>query len=122
MLLIIGKVVLGNLEEEILVPGNSNWIAFTIRFTPKLQNKREIVDRSLFEDLPALDDYDEKSKKTLWNYFETISSSKKGFIQERREKNEKKDETLFEVDTFITAMCIEERDGMLYVFYRQQII
>jgi uncharacterized protein (DUF2126 family) len=59
-----------------------------------------------------------KSKKTLWNYFETISSSKKSFIQKRREteKNEEKDETLFEVDTFITAMCIEERDGMLYVF------
>jgi hypothetical protein len=63
MLLIIGKVVLGNLEEEIvLVPETSNWIVFTIRFTSKTsKNKREIVvDRSLFEDLPALDDYDEK--------------------------------------------------------------
>jgi hypothetical protein len=54
------------------------------------------------------------------NYFK----QQKGFIKKRREteKNEEKDETLFEVDTFITAMCIEERDGMLYVFYRQQII
>jgi hypothetical protein len=42
--------------------------------------------------------------------------------EEKQKKNEEKDETLFEVDTFITAMCIEERDGMLYVFYRQQII
>jgi hypothetical protein len=60
--------------------------------------------------------------KKLWNYFETQAA--KGFYQRRREteKNEEKDETLFEVDTFITAMCIEERDGMLYVFYRQQII
>jgi hypothetical protein len=50
------------------------------------------------------------------NYFN------KGFIQkEEKRKERKKDETLFEVDTFITAMCIE-RDGMLYVFYRQQII
>jgi hypothetical protein len=54
------------------------------------------------------------------NYFK----QQKGFIQkeEKQKKNEEKDETLFEVDTFITAMCIEERDGMLYVFYRQQII
>jgi hypothetical protein len=40
-----------------------------------------------------------------------------GFIKEKRNRKERgKDETLFEVDTFITAMCIEERDGMLYVF------
>jgi uncharacterized protein (DUF2126 family) len=40
-----------------------------------------------------------------------------GFIKEKRSRKERgKDETLFEVDTFITAMCIEERDGMLYVF------
>jgi hypothetical protein len=94
----------------------------TIRFTSKNFKTREIVvDRSLFEDLPALDDCDEK-KKTLWNYFETISSSKKSFIQRREtEKNEKKTKPYLK-DTFITAMCIEERDGMLYVFYRQQII
>jgi hypothetical protein len=42
--------------------------------------------------------------------------SKKGKRQYRKE------DTSFELDTFITAMCIEERDGMLYLFYRQQII
>jgi hypothetical protein len=42
MLLIIGKVVLGNLEEEIvLVPETLNWIAFTIRFTSKTSKTRE---------------------------------------------------------------------------------
>jgi hypothetical protein len=60
-----------------------------------------------------------KSKKTelFRNYF------KKGFIQKRREteKNEEKTKPYLKL-TFITAMCIEERDGMLYVFYRQQII
>jgi hypothetical protein len=119
MLLIIGKVVLGNLEIVFSSWKLSNWIAFTIRFTSKTsKNKREIVvDRSLFEDLPALD-YDEvKKKKTLWNYFETISSSKRVLSKKKRNRKERgKDETLFEVDTFITAMCIEERDGMLYVF------
>jgi hypothetical protein len=49
MLLIIGKVVLGNLEEEIvLVPGNSNWIAFTIRFTSKLLKQERNCCRQKF--------------------------------------------------------------------------
>jgi hypothetical protein len=48
MLLIIGKVVLGNLEEEIvLVPENSNWIA-TIRFTSKLQKNKRNCCRQKF--------------------------------------------------------------------------
>jgi hypothetical protein len=59
-MLLIRKAVLGNLEEEIvLVPGNSQSVTFTIRFTSKLLKTREFVDRSLFEDLPAFD-YDEK--------------------------------------------------------------
>jgi hypothetical protein len=37
------------------------------------------------------------------NYFK-----QQGFIKEKRNRKERgKDETLFEVDTFITAMCIE---------------
>jgi hypothetical protein len=52
------------------------------------------------------------------NYFK----HKRVYQRRETEKERGKDETLFEVDTFITAMCIEERDGMLYVFYRQQII
>jgi hypothetical protein len=39
--------------------------------------------------------------------------------KKRNRKERGKDETLFEVDTFITAMCIEERDGMLYVSYNR---
>jgi hypothetical protein len=47
--------------------------------------------------------------------------SSKSFIEER-EKTIQKRRTYLKLDTFITAMCIEERDGMLYLFYRQQII
>jgi hypothetical protein len=50
------------------------------------------------------------------NYFK-----QQEFYPKKKGKERGKDETLFEVDTFITAMCIEERDGMLYVFYRQII-
>jgi uncharacterized protein (DUF2126 family) len=48
------------------------------------------------------------------NYFK---QQKEFYPKKKRNRKERgKDETLFEVDTFITAMCIEERDGMLYVF------
>jgi hypothetical protein len=78
------------------------------------KNKREIVvDRSLFEDLPALDDYDEK-KKTLWNYFETISSSKRVLSRRETEKNEEKTKPYLKL-IHLLRQCIEERDGMLYV-------
>jgi hypothetical protein len=63
-----------------------------------------------------------KSKKVM-ELFRNYFKQQKSFIKKKRNRKERgKDETLFEVDTFITAMCIEERDGMLYVFYRQQII
>jgi hypothetical protein len=45
----------------LLSPGTPINLTITIRFTPKTSKTREIVvDRSLFEDLPALGDYDEK--------------------------------------------------------------
>jgi uncharacterized protein (DUF2126 family) len=34
----------------------------------------------------------------------------------RGKRQYRKEDTSFELDTFITAMCIEERDGMLYLF------
>jgi hypothetical protein len=57
-----------------------------------LQNKREIVvDRSLFEDLPALDDYDEKSKKRYGTISKLFQAAKEFYPKRREtEKNEKK--------------------------------
>jgi hypothetical protein len=64
-----------------------------------------------------------KSKKNVMELFRNYFKQKRVLSKKKRNRKERgKDETLFEVDTFITAMCIEERDGMLYVFYRQQII
>jgi hypothetical protein len=61
MLLIIGKVVLGNLEEEIVFSSWKLSIGLRLPLDSLQKLQREIVvDRSLFEDLPALDDYDEK--------------------------------------------------------------
>jgi hypothetical protein len=63
-----------------------------------------------------------KSKKRYGTISKLFQAAKEFYPKKKTEKERGKDETLFEVDTFITAMCIEERDGMLYVFYRQQII
>jgi hypothetical protein len=53
------------------------------------------------------------------NYFK----QQKGFIKERREteKNEEKTKPYLKL-IHLLRQCVEERDGMLYVFYRQQII
>jgi hypothetical protein len=84
MLLIIGKVAWEFRRNC------CSWklsIGLRLPLDSKTSKTREIVvDRSLFEDLPALDDYDEKSKKTLWNYFETISSSKRVLSKKKRRK------------------------------------
>jgi hypothetical protein len=53
------------------------------------------------------------------NYFK----QQKEFYQKRREteKNEEKTKPYLKL-IHLLRQCIEERDGMLYVFYRQQII
>jgi hypothetical protein len=103
MLLIIGKVVLGNLEEEnFLVPGNSIGLRLPLDSLQNFKKTREIVvDRSLFEDLPALDDYDEKVKKRYGTISKLFQAAKEFYPKkEKQKKNEEKDETLFEVDTY----------------------
>jgi uncharacterized protein (DUF2126 family) len=54
-----------------------------------------------------------KSKKNVMELFRNYFKQQKEFYPKEKQKRTRKDETLFEVDTFITAMCIEERDGML---------
>jgi uncharacterized protein (DUF2126 family) len=58
-----------------------------------------------------------KVKKRYGTISKLFQAAKEFYPKKKRNRKERgKDETLFEVDTFITAMCIEERDGMLYVF------
>jgi uncharacterized protein (DUF2126 family) len=58
-----------------------------------------------------------KKVKKRYGTISKLFQAAKGFYQRRREeKNEEKDETLFEVDFY--GNVNRERDGMLYVFYR----
>jgi hypothetical protein len=84
-MLLIGKVVLGNLEEIVSSSWNSQLDYVYIRFTSK--HKRNCCRQSLFEDLPALDDYDEKVKNVMErNYFK----QQKSLSKRETEKNEEK--------------------------------
>ncbi|MCG9791346.1 transglutaminase family protein [Flavobacterium algicola] len=106
-----------------LIPGNSPiGLRLPLDSLPQTsKNKREtVVDRSQFEDLPALGDYNEKVKKRYGTITKIFQAAK--LILTKKEPTEKepvekeKNPLLYEVDTFITAMCIEEREGIIYIF------
>lgn len=80
-----------------LIPGNSPiGLRLPLESLPKVskQEREKFVERSLFEDLAPLKNYHDSSK----------------------EKQPQKEASTSETETFQTAMCVEERDGIIYVF------
>ncbi|MEL1242388.1 transglutaminase family protein [Flavobacterium flavipallidum] len=105
-----------------LIPGNSPLgLRLPLDSLPVTsKNNREIpVDRSPFEDLSPLHDY----SKTVAERYGKIAND---YVAPTRTaiKNEDSDEDievekenlLFDVNTFATALCVEERDGIIYIF------
>ena len=75
------------------------------------KNKREqYVERSLFEDLPELESFDEK----VQSRYGKIAPDYKAETVKVEEDKEEKSPLIYEVDTFKTALCVEERDGIIY--------
>lgn len=99
-----------------LIPGNSPiGLRLPLESLPKTaKNKREQpIERSTFEDLPPLGEY----HISLEERYGTISPSYKATERKLEEEEEyEKDNLLFEVETFSTALCVEEREGIIYVF------
>lgn len=113
-----------------LIPGNSPLgLRLPLKSLPeKARNVREeIPERSTFEERPPLNaDFSERIKKR----YHTISAVYEPEIipeqipdEEELKKNarpkkseEKSTEILFEVDTIRTALSVQVRDGILYVF------
>lgn len=99
-----------------LIPGNSPiGLRLPLESLPKVsKNKREQpVSRSLFEELPPLSDYHQSLKE---RYGSTSKAYQANVVPKSEEEKEEKEPLLFEVETFSTAMCVEERDGIIYVF------
>lgn len=103
-------------KHVFLIPGNSPaGLRLPLESLPKVdENKIEPpVERSPFEELAALGDYQataEKRHDTIAPDYQLPTTSKK-------DSTEEKDKSiLFEVNTFITALSVEERDGIIYVF------
>ncbi len=131
-----------NREQIFLIPGNSPaGLRLPLSSLPALAKAKEPqkVERSLFEEVPDLGDFDE----TIQNRYNTVTVHKdmpkptpfKGPItlspQELKRKAEKEKEAAkkkpeekepeteieFEVPVIKTAICVEARDGFMYVFF-----
>ncbi|MFN8356769.1 MAG: transglutaminase family protein [Spirosomataceae bacterium] len=111
-----------------LIPGNSPiGLRLPLKSLPTTApNRREFpVERSPFEELPDLVSYE----PIVQNRYGTIAPNyqaphrnppkpdeeEKGKKAEQDEQNADK-QLLFEVDTFPTALCVEEREGVIYIF------
>ncbi|MEP7143163.1 MAG: transglutaminase family protein, partial [Ferruginibacter sp.] len=115
-----------------LIPGNSPMgLRLPLDSLPEVakEDEPEKVERSLFEDLPELDHFD----KTILSRYDTITRHppKTQKIKYQVVPEEKKDplkpvkkvveeepeiKPLFEVETIKTAICIEPREGFIYIF------
>lgn len=103
-------------QQCYLIPGNSPiGLRLPLESLPKTaKNKREQpVERSTFEELPPLGEYHLSLEERYGKVSAPFKASEKKVSEEEKEDN---DNLLFEVDTFTTAMCVEERDGIIYVF------
>lgn len=101
-------------QQCFLIPGNSPvGLRLPLESLPKSsKNKREQpIERSPFEELPPLGDF----HTSLAERYGTVSPPYKA-TETKVNEEEEKENLLFEVDTFTTALCVEEREGIIYVF------
>ena len=116
-----------NREHMFLMPGNSPiGLRLPLESLPVIakEDTPQIVERSLFEELPELDHFNETIKQRYGSITEHPAKPKK--IEERigEEKGEaiesneiaETENITHKVDVFKTALCIEVREGIIYIF------
>ena len=120
-----GKWIL-NRDNLFLVPGNSPiGLRLPLDSLPKVakDDDPQKVERSLFEELPALANFHETITSRYGLVYEHPLPAQKIKTQpkpaDEKEKNKKDEEEsgpLYEVPVIKTALCVEAREGMVYVF------
>jgi len=123
-----------NRENLYLIPGNSPiGLRLPLESLPAVAKAKEPqkVERSLFEELPALDPYHESiaaryglvtEHAAPLQHIQTQQGKantpkEKGKYPEKKvEIEEPETEITFEVTTIKTALCVEAREGIIYIF------
>ena len=124
-----------NREHLFLVPGNSPiGLRLPLDSLPEVAKAKlpQEVERSLFDELPALGNFHESITARYGMVYEDatpppiiyrqsktnekIDTLKKKPETKKLEEEEPQKEILFEVQTIKTALCVEARDGIIYIF------
>jgi uncharacterized protein (DUF2126 family)/transglutaminase-like putative cysteine protease len=115
-----------NRENLFLIPGNSPiGLRLPLDSLPAVakDNEPQKVDRSLFEELPVLANFHETITSRYGLVYEhplpaqKISSQQKPADEKgKSKKKEEENKPLYEVPVIKTALCVEAREGMVYVF------
>ncbi len=122
-----------NREHLFLMPGNSPiGLRLPLESLPAIakEKKPQRVERSLFEELPELQkfsytidnryglvfDHKIKKKTNPEPVIQKADNETKIDQPEKAAEKEAEENITFEVDTFITALCVEVREGILYIF------
>jgi uncharacterized protein (DUF2126 family)/transglutaminase-like putative cysteine protease len=120
-----GKWIL-NRDNLFLIPGNSPiGLRLPLDSLPAVakENEPQKIERSLFDDLPALDNFHETITSRYGLVYEHPAPAEKIKYQEREadkkkeiSKEEEETEPLYEVRVIKTALCVEPREGIIYIF------
>jgi uncharacterized protein (DUF2126 family)/transglutaminase-like putative cysteine protease len=124
-----------NRDHLFLIPGNSPiGLRLPLESLPVIPKAKipQRVERSLFEELPALDHFHETiasryglladhgktpQQRILPQVLEEADKDKKNKVaKEKVEEEEPEPEITFEVETIRTALSVEVREGLLYIF------
>jgi len=118
-----------NRENLFLIPGNSPiGLRLPLDSLPAVakQDEPQKVERSLFEELPALENFHETIAGRYGLVYEHAAPAQKIKYQDKtpdakdkkKIKEEEEAETipLYDIAVIKTALCVEARDGMIYIF------